>query len=237
MPGLPKSTDWKVGAAARCPHATRDEVTTLLHLHPSSVCSAQLREIAYGGRTHSFQAAVPGDQQSVHLEPGENLLELQIIGATLSPSALELLGEQEPSTFCTYTFFKFEMHCTPVVMGPRPKYDFTSKYVVNMDQEFLEYVSRSCVTVELRQKLPGFHCRTVAASRLRLQQLLEHDGKVEGTVPLVGEMDTHRRSIVHTPAEYWTRLLTAPGRHVLRSCSQAPQSRFLPSVPWITGSG
>lgn len=166
-----------------------DDVTTLVHLHPSFVRSAQLREIAYGGRTHAFQAAVPGDQQAVHLERGENLVELQIVGATLSPSALELLGEQEPSTFCTYTFFKFEMHCTPVVMGHRPKYDFTSKYIVNMDEEFLEYVTRSSVTVELRQKLPGFRCRTVAASRLRLQQLLEHDGKVEGTVPLVGERE------------------------------------------------
>lgn len=156
----------------------------------SFTCSAQLREVAYGVKRYPFQAEVPGegwaDEQSIHLEHGENLLELQIVGATLAPSALELLGECEPSTFCTYSFFRFEMHCTPVVMGPAPKYGFTSRYILNMDEDFLEYVHRCSVSVELHQKLLGCNWRTVAASRLPLRQLLEHDGKVQGTVPLVG---------------------------------------------------
>lgn len=142
-------------------------------------------------KRYPFQVEVPGDGEAdegtVHLEHGENLLELQIVGATLSPSALELLGEREPSTFCTYTFFKFEMHCTPVVMEHAPKYGFTSRYIVNMDEDFLEYVHRCSVSVELHQKLLGCNWRTVAASRLPLQQLLEHDGKVQGTVPLLGK--------------------------------------------------
>lgn len=158
---------------------------------PSFICPAQLREVAYGAKRHPVQAEVPGegeaDAESVHLEHGENLVELQIVGATLSPSALELLGQREPSTFCTYSFFKFEMHCTPVEMGHAPKYGFTSRYIVNMDEDFLEYLHRCSVSVELHQKLLGCNWRTVAASRLPLRQLLEHDGTVRGSVPLLGE--------------------------------------------------
>uniref|UniRef100_H2U762 RPGRIP1 like n=1 Tax=Takifugu rubripes TaxID=31033 RepID=H2U762_TAKRU len=188
---------------------TLEQQTQLLDARAAKInkLEAQLREIAYGAKMYTFQAEVTGeheaDEETVHLEHGENLLELHIIGATLSPSAMELLGECEPSTFCTYTFYKFEMHCTPLVMGDEPKYGFTSKYIVNMDNDFLEYVHRRSVTVELHQKLVGCNWRTVAASQLRLQQLLEHEGKVQGSVPLVGMSN-------EVPAfgslHYWFRL-------------------------------
>ncbi|XP_056906990.1 protein fantom isoform X4 [Takifugu flavidus] len=188
---------------------TLEQQTQLLDARAAKInkLEAQLREIAYGAKMYTFQAEVTGeheaDEETVHLEHGENLLELHIIGATLSPSAMELLGECEPSTFCTYTFYKFEMHCTPLVMGDEPKYGFTSKYIVNMDNDFLEYVHRHSVTVELHQKLVGCNWRTVAASQLRLQQLLEHEGKVQGSVPLVGMSN-------EVPAfgslHYWFRL-------------------------------
>lgn len=111
------------------------------------------------------------------------------MGATLSPPALELLGECEPTTFCTYSFYKFELHSTPVVTGHAPRYGFTSRYILDMDQDFLDYVHRCSVLVELHQKLAGINWRTVATSRLRLQQLLERDGGVQGTAPLVGRWD------------------------------------------------
>lgn len=160
--------------------------------HSCLLCSARLREAAYGAQR--FPSPPPGDgeagQESVPLEPGENLLELQIVGATLSPAALELLGAREPSTFCTYSFFKFEMHCTPVVMGHAPRYGFTSRYIVSTDQDFLDYVRTGSVSVELHQKLLGCNWRTVAAARLPLQRLLERDGRVQGSVPLLGEENT-----------------------------------------------
>lgn len=146
--------------------------------------------MVYGARR--FPLPAEGDEEPVHLEPGENLVELQIVGAALSPPALELLGEQEPSTFCTYTFYRFEMHCTPVVTGQEPKYGFTSRYIVHVDEDFLEFVHRSSVSVELHQKLLGRNWRTVAAARLPLQQLLERDGTVEGTVPLLGKQNNHQ---------------------------------------------
>ncbi|CAB1422157.1 unnamed protein product [Pleuronectes platessa] len=148
---------------------------------------AQLRDTAYGTKTYVFHPDVQDEDQAeeaLHLEHGENLLELQIVSASLSPSALGLLGDGGFSTFCTYTFYLFEPHSTPVLTGHTPKYGFTSKYVVSVDDRFLDYLHRCSVTVELHQAL-GLDWRTLARGRLRLQQLLEQDGKVHGSVPLV----------------------------------------------------
>lgn len=81
-----------------------------------------------------------------------------------------------------------------MVTGHKPKYGFTSKYVVSMDDRFLDYVHRRSVTVELHQAL-GLDWRTVASAQVRLQQLLEHDGKVHGSVPLVGEWDFIKQTL------------------------------------------
>lgn len=124
--------------------------------------------------------------ETVHLEHGENLLELHIVGVTLSPPAMKALGDTEPSTFCTYAFYLFELHSTPVVKGHNPKYGYTSKYEVSMDEQFLDYLHRCSVTVELHQAL-GLDWRTLATGQLQLQQLLEQDGTVHGSIPLVGE--------------------------------------------------
>lgn len=157
------------------------------------LCSAaQLRDVAYGTKTYSVKADATAEDEAdepgeaLHLESGENLLELQIVGATLSGTALQMLGEAEPATFCTYAFYVFELHATPVVTGRSPKYNFTSKYAVSVDNRFLDYLRRGAVRVELHEAL-GLDWRTLAAGELRLQQLLEQDGKVHGSVALVGE--------------------------------------------------
>ena len=153
---------------------------------------AQIRDIAYGSKTYVIKPnvteEVEAEEETLDLSRGDNLLEVQVVGATLSPLSLEMLGDHEPSTFCTYSFYLFELHSTPVVTGRNPKYGFTSKYVVNMDDRFLDYLHRCSVTVELHQAL-GLEWRTVASAQLPLQQLLEHDGKVHGSAPLVGRCD------------------------------------------------
>uniref|UniRef100_A0A3B5BLS3 RPGRIP1 like n=1 Tax=Stegastes partitus TaxID=144197 RepID=A0A3B5BLS3_9TELE len=169
---------------------------------------AQLREIAYGTKTYVFKPDVTGEDEAdefnetLHLERGENLLELQVVSATLSPSALQLLGDAEPSTFCTYSFYLFELHSTPVVTGRQPRYGFTSKYVVSVDDSFLDYLHRYSVTVELHQAL-GLDWRTLATGQLRLQQLLEQDGKIHGSIPLVGISEEARS---FGSVDYWLRL-------------------------------
>ncbi|XP_068169385.1 protein fantom [Antennarius striatus] len=169
---------------------------------------AQLRDIAYGHKSYTFKPhTIDEDQddnfeESLHLEHEENLLELQIVGATLSPYALDFLGDREPSTFCTYSFFLFDLHSTPVAKGEKPNYSFTSKYVFTVDDDFLDYVHKSSVAVELHQAL-GLDWRTVAVAQLQLQQLLKQDGEVHGAVPLVGMFDEARS---FGSLDYWMKL-------------------------------
>ncbi|XP_068595041.1 protein fantom [Brachionichthys hirsutus] len=171
-----------------------------------SKLEAQLRDIAYGHKSPVFKAHVtdPDDnaEESLHLEQEENLLELQIIGSTLSPSALDFLGDAEPSTFCTYAFYVFDLHSTPVVTAQKPRYRFTSKYVLGMDDHFLDYVHRRSVTVEMHQVL-GLDWRTVAVAQLQLKQLLKQEGQVHGTVPLVGAFEEAQS---FGSLDYWMRL-------------------------------
>lgn len=74
-----------------------------------------------------------------------------------------------------------------MVAGRQPRYGFTSKYVVTVDDGLLEYLRRGSLAVELHQAM-GLEWRTVARAQLRLQQLLEQDGKIHGSAPLVGEL-------------------------------------------------
>ncbi|XP_035981500.1 protein fantom [Fundulus heteroclitus] len=168
----------------------------------------QLRDIAYGTKPYVFKPDLTGEDEAelpdeaVDLQRGENLLELQIVGATLSPTSLQVLGDGEPSTFCTYAFYLFDTHSTPVATGRSPTYGFTSKYVVSMDEHFMDYLHRSPVTVELHQAL-GVDWRTLATGQLRLQQLLDREGKVYGTIPLVG---SHEEARSFGSLDYWLRL-------------------------------
>lgn len=165
----------------------------LLDAREAKINQLEAQISQFGTTTCTFQSDVSRErssyEKSVHLEHGENLIELQIVGVRLSPSALKLLGECEPSTFCTYIFFISDIHITPVVRGQNPKYSFTSKYIVKVDDDFLDYIGSCSVLAELHQKLVGCDWRTVAMAHLPLQLLLEHDGKVQGSVPLVGMSD------------------------------------------------
>uniref|UniRef100_A0A8C7Q9H2 C2 domain-containing protein n=1 Tax=Oncorhynchus mykiss TaxID=8022 RepID=A0A8C7Q9H2_ONCMY len=169
---------------------------------------AQLKDIAYGTKSHVFKPEVTDDDvadefdETVHLERGENLLEIHIGMATLSPVALETLSDREPSTFCTYAFYDFELQATPVVRGARPAYGFTSQYVVRVDDLFLQYLHTGSVTLEL-QLARGMDFTTVAVGQLRLSQLLENDSKAHGIVQLVGVAGEVQS---FGSVEYWVRL-------------------------------
>ncbi|KAM9854863.1 protein fantom [Aulostomus maculatus] len=171
---------------------------------------ARLRDVAYGSKAEVFAVDVAGQDEAdetPHLQVGENLLELQIVGAALSPSALEALGDRQPCTFCTYSFYLFDLHSTPVVTGPQPEFRFTSEYMVSMDHHFLDYLHRHYVTVELHQAL-GLDWRTVARGRLQLQQLLQQDGRVHGSIPLIATDAMWRSDEVQSfgSLDYWMRL-------------------------------
>ncbi|XP_077367750.1 protein fantom-like, partial [Festucalex cinctus] len=129
--------------------------------------------------------AEDADPPSPLLEEGENLVEVEVAGATLSADALEVLGDPAPATFCTYAFYRFHLHATPLATGPAPRYGFTSRYAVKLDRDFLAYVGRRPLLVEMHQAL-GLRWKTVASARLDLRRLLR-DGDAAGTLPLLGE--------------------------------------------------
>ncbi|KAG9341962.1 hypothetical protein JZ751_018279, partial [Albula glossodonta] len=169
---------------------------------------AQLKDIAYGTKAHTFKAEVTDQDEAdefdetVHLERGENLLEIHIGKVSLTPEALKALDDPEPSTFCTYAFYDFQLQATPVVRGSSPAYSFTSQYTVRVDDFFLQYLQSSTITLEL-QLARGLDYQTVAACQLRLHQILDHNGKVFGTSPLVGVVGEVQS---FGTLDYWLRL-------------------------------
>ncbi|XP_056101710.1 protein fantom [Rhinichthys klamathensis goyatoka] len=187
-----------------------EKLARLLDMRAAKIkkLEAQLKDIAYGTKTHVFRPDVPSDDVTdefdgpLHLARGENLLEIHLGRAQFAPEAVEGLKDRDPSTFCTYAFYDFELQSTAVVRGARPAYSFTSQYLVRVNELFLNYLHSSSVTVEV-QLAEGLSFRTVAAGQLRLNQLLERDGKVFGTIQLVGVTDAIQ---VFGTLEYWLKL-------------------------------
>ncbi|KAI2648101.1 Protein fantom [Labeo rohita] len=187
-----------------------EKLAQLLDMRAAKIkkLEAQLKDIAYGTKTHVFRPDVTSDDvtdefdETLSLARGENLLEIHLGKAQFSPEAVEYLKDKDLSTFCTYAFYDFELQSTPVVRGVRPAYSLTSQYLVRVDDLFLNYLHTSSVTVEV-QLAEGLSFRTVAAGQLRLKQLLERDGKVFGTIQLVGVTDEIQ---VFGTLEYWLKL-------------------------------
>nr|XP_014344602.1 PREDICTED: protein fantom isoform X2 [Latimeria chalumnae] len=187
-----------------------EQYAKLLDIRASRIrkLEAQLKDIAYGTKKYKYKAEITTEDQvdefdeSIHLERGENLLEIHISKVVFSPEAVQIWGDQEPVTFCTYAFYDFELHATPVVQGLHPVYKFTSQYIVRVDDFFLQYIQKSTVTLELQQAY-GTDYETIAACQLRLHQILERNGIIFCTAFLVGVRgDVHNYGTV----EYWIRL-------------------------------
>uniref|UniRef100_A0A673G6M1 RPGRIP1 like n=1 Tax=Sinocyclocheilus rhinocerous TaxID=307959 RepID=A0A673G6M1_9TELE len=171
-----------------------EKLAQLLDMRAAKIkkLEAQLKDIAYGAKTHVFRPDVTSDDvtdefdETLRLARGENLMEINLGRAQFSSEAIESLKNKDPSTFCTYAFYDFELQSTAVVRGAHPAYSLTSQYLVRVDDLFLNYLHSSSVTVEV-QLAEGLSFRTVAAGQLRLNQLLERGGKVFSTIQLVGE--------------------------------------------------
>ncbi|XP_073432251.1 protein fantom [Dendrobates tinctorius] len=169
---------------------------------------AQLKDIAYGTKQYKFTPDITADDdveefdESLHLQRGENLLEIHISKAAFSPAAINSFGDQEPATFCTYAFYDFELQTTPVVRGVQPSYDFSSQYLVRVDDFFLQFLQKSIVPLEVHLAI-GTDYKTVAACQLRFHDILEKSGRIYYSAVLVGaDNDINTYGTV----EYWVRL-------------------------------
>ncbi|XP_032086615.1 protein fantom isoform X2 [Thamnophis elegans] len=169
---------------------------------------AQLKDIAYGTKQYKFRPEMIADEpaddfdETAHLERGENLFEIHISRVVFSPEATRSFGDQEPATFCTYAFYDFEMQTTPVVQGLSPAYNFTSQYLVRVDDDFLQHLQRSATALEIHLA-HGIDFETAAACRLRFHEILEKNGRVCGSAILIGVGGDIQN---YGTVEYWVRL-------------------------------
>uniref|UniRef100_A0A8C3GN55 RPGRIP1 like n=1 Tax=Cairina moschata TaxID=8855 RepID=A0A8C3GN55_CAIMO len=169
---------------------------------------AQLRDVVYGTKQHKFRPEIlPDDSvdefdETLHLERGENLFEIHISRVIFSSAAVHAFGDHEPASFCTYAFYDFELQTTPVVCGQNPLYDFTSQYLVQVDDCFLHYIQRNSITLEVHHAY-GTDYKTVAACQLKLHEILEKNGKIYSTAVLVGIKGNIQN---YGTVEYWIRL-------------------------------
>ncbi|KAL6037314.1 hypothetical protein STEG23_031548, partial [Scotinomys teguina] len=169
---------------------------------------AQLKDIAYGTKQYKFKPEIMPDDSvdefdaTIHLERGENLFEIHINKVTFSSEVLQASGDQEPVTFCTYAFYDFELQTTPIVRGLHPEFNFTSQYLVHVNDLFLQYIQKNTVTLELHQAYSTDY-ETIAACQLRFHEILEKSGRIFCTASLVGTKgDIPNFGTV----EYWFRL-------------------------------
>ncbi|XP_067407257.1 protein fantom isoform X3 [Emydura macquarii macquarii] len=169
---------------------------------------AQLKDIAYGTKQYKFRPEIlpedPVDEfdETVHLERGENLFEIHISKVIFSTEAVHSFGDQEPATFCTYAFYEFELQTTPVVHGLNPSYNFTSQYLVRVDDFFLQYIQKSTITLEVHRAF-GTDYETAAACQLRFHEILENNDRIYCTTILVG---TGGNIPNYGTVDYWVRL-------------------------------
>ncbi|XP_044112068.1 protein fantom isoform X1 [Neovison vison] len=169
---------------------------------------AQLKDIAYGTKQYKFKPEITPDDsidefdETLHLERGENLFEIHINKVTFSSEVLQASGDKEPVTFCTYAFYDFELQTTPIVQGLHPEYNFTSQYLVHVNDLFLQYIQKNTITLEVHQAYSTDY-ETIAAGQLRFHEILEKSGRIFCTASLVGTKgDIPNFGTV----EYWFRL-------------------------------
>ncbi|XP_069312393.1 protein fantom isoform X3 [Eulemur rufifrons] len=169
---------------------------------------AQLKDIAYGTKQYKFKTEIMPDDsvdefdETIHLERGENLFEIHINKVTFSSEVLQASGDKEPVTFCTYAFYDFELQTTPIVRGLHPEYNFTSQYLVHVNDLFLQYIQKNTITLEVHQAYSTDY-ETIATCQLRFHEILEKSGRIFCTASLVGTKgDIPNFGTV----EYWFRL-------------------------------
>ncbi|XP_073515481.1 protein fantom [Phyllobates terribilis] len=169
---------------------------------------AQLKDIVYGTKQYKFTPDITPDDdveefdESLHLQRGENLLEIHISKAVFSPAAINSFGDREPATFCTYAFYDFALQTTPVVRGLQPSYEFRSQYLVRVDDFFLQFLQKNTVPLEVHLAI-GTDYKTVAACQLRFHDVLEKTGSLYSSAVLVGANNDINN---YGTVEYWVRL-------------------------------
>ncbi|XP_056383863.1 X-linked retinitis pigmentosa GTPase regulator-interacting protein 1 isoform X2 [Hyla sarda] len=182
---------------------------------------AKFKDIAYGTfpfrlNTEDSPLSEVGVSPPPSLQRGETLFEVHIGDICLTPYGMRIIEDPQPVTFCIYSLYDFETHATPVVAGSRPQYNFTSRYAVTPDPEFLRYLRVGTLTVELYQ-VKGIDHHELARGRLKLDSALQTTNRVCNSIILTDESGETVGEL-----SYWLRL-HGPLSHV--ECLQRQRSK------------
>ena len=125
----------------------------------------------------------------------------------LTEEAIHMMKENDPSTFCTIEFYEYELQTTPIVKGgPRVDYNFTSQYIVRVDDFFLHYLQKETSTIELHQAI-GTDYETRAACQLSFRDLIDkQSSRIHGSARLLCTNSSNVGMTFGT-VEYWVRLI------------------------------
>ncbi|KAJ7360419.1 Protein fantom [Desmophyllum pertusum] len=170
---------------------------------------SQMRDIAYGTKQYKAPASEQESEfeemdSTVELERGQNIFEIHIDKVIFSQEAIKEFEDGEPVTFVTYEFFEHELQTTPVVKGTRPEFNFTSQYLVRVDDFFLHYLQKESTLIEIHRAF-GTDYKTVAACQLKFRDLLEKPhGRVHSTAKLIGSRPPCQ-GVEFATMEYWER--------------------------------
>ncbi|KAL4234620.1 Protein fantom [Mactra antiquata] len=191
-----------------------DEYARMLDMRQARIkkLESQLRDVAYGTKQYKIQPPMDDMDddtiqfdETIHLERGQNLFEIHVTKVNLSSDAIRLLGDEEPSLFCTWEFFEYEIQSTPVMRGNRPEFDFTSQYIVKVDDFFLHYLQKESCTLELHQSF-GQDFNTIAACQIVFREIFDKThGRIHGTATMTG-VSGNATGIGFGTVEYWVRL-------------------------------
>ncbi|XP_067934908.1 protein fantom-like [Watersipora subatra] len=192
--------------------AKLDEYAQLLDIRAARIrkLESQMKDVAYGTRQYSIK---PDDEpmgsdteevdESVQLERGQNLFEIHIGKMDLSKEGLKIIGDEEPSLFCTWEFFEYETQATPVVKSSSPRFEFTSQYIVKVDDFFLHHLQKESNILEVHQAL-GTDYRTIASCKLRFRDIFDKPhGRVHGVADVIS---LDRNGAVLGTLAFWVRL-------------------------------
>lgn len=114
------------------------------------------------------------------LAPGEQLLELWIVSGNFDRSIVS----GNSSTFILCDFYDFESQTTPLLMGNRPEYSFSSTFKVTVDGFFLRYLASETLALEVHQAVRG-DFKLIGRALIRLSTLLHSKGVLrEHTLPV-----------------------------------------------------
>ncbi|XP_074644933.1 protein fantom-like isoform X2 [Tubulanus polymorphus] len=191
-----------------------DEYARLLDIRAARIkkLEAQLKDVAYGTRQYKIRETTELEElefeefdESVHLERGQNLFEIHISKVLLSDEGLRALGDEEPSIFCTWEFYEFEIQSTTIKKGARPEINFTSQYIVKVDDFFLHHIQKESTTIEVHHAL-GTDYRTVAAGQLKFRDIIDKpQSRIQGTAQLTG-VGEGGAGVDYGTVEFWVRL-------------------------------